>query len=71
METTYVAASGRTDRAVECIHNRILFSHEKKKEIQSFASLWAMFTLLSEGHLCPGLSKSLPTKEPPLQTPSW
>ena len=31
-------------------------------------SLWAMFTLLSEGHLCPGLSKSLPTKEPPLQT---
>ena len=34
-------------------------------------SLWAMFTLLSEGHLCPGLSKSLPTKEPPLQTPSW
>ena len=38
METTYVTASGQMDKAVECIHNRILFSHEKRKKIRSFVT---------------------------------
>ena len=53
METTYVAASGRTDRAVECIHNRILFSHEKKKEIQSFVTTQMDF----EGMMLSGINE--------------